>query len=236
MAEADGWYMCRVGFVEAFRAVALAAGRSATRGLKREWPAFGIVEVDQSLVEHAAALAIKRDLQRPDALHLAAALVLPSEEVMVATWDRRLHTAAEAEGLRLLPRRSRDTVLRGAHGPPGPRQLRYGAGDGAARASCDGACASCDGARARGGAWRGDALVGVVVVPPAVGRRLRPALRRGLPLLLAPERRDVEVVPRASHLLVAGWPGRPGPRSGTPSRRPSTACAGARRRARRAPG
>jgi uncharacterized protein len=103
MAEADGWYMCRVGFVETFRAVGLAAGRSATRGLKRDWPAFGIVEVDQSLVERAAALAVERDLRSLDALHLAAALVLPSEELIVATWDSRLHAAAEAEGLGLIP-------------------------------------------------------------------------------------------------------------------------------------
>jgi predicted nucleic acid-binding protein len=103
MAEADGWYMCRVGFVETFRAVGLAAGVSATRGLKREWPAFGIVEVDQSLVERAAALAVERDVRTLDALHLAAALLLPGEDVIVATWDRRLHAAAEAEGLALLP-------------------------------------------------------------------------------------------------------------------------------------
>jgi predicted nucleic acid-binding protein len=103
MAEADGWYMCRVGFVETFRAVGLAAGGAATRGLKREWPAFGIVEVDQSLVERAAALAVDSDLRSLDALHLAAALLLPGADVIVATWDRRLHAAAEAEGLGLLP-------------------------------------------------------------------------------------------------------------------------------------
>jgi len=80
MAEADGWYMCRVGFVETFRAVGLAAGGAATRGLKREWPAFGIVEVDQSLVERAAALAVDSDLRSLDALHLAAALLLPGED------------------------------------------------------------------------------------------------------------------------------------------------------------
>src|SRR5215216_1546553 len=45
--------------------------------------------------------------------------------------------------------------------------------------------------------------VRVVVVPPLIWRRLRVALRRVLPLLLAPERGDVEVAPRAPHLLVA---------------------------------
>ncbi len=103
MAEADSWYICRVGFVETFRAVGLAAGAAATRGLSREWSAFGVVEVDQALVKHAAALAIERDLRSLDALHLAAALVLPGEDLLVATWDHRLHSAAAAEGLRLLP-------------------------------------------------------------------------------------------------------------------------------------
>src|SRR5205823_7477862 len=43
----------------------------------------------------------------------------------------------------------------------------------------------------------------VVPDPPLVRRSLRVALRRILPLLLAPERSDVEVVPSVSHLLVA---------------------------------
>src|SRR5512133_3256877 len=50
---------------------------------------------------------------------------------------------------------------------------------------------------------RGAFDVAVVPVPPLVGRGLRIALGRILPLLLAAERRDIEVVPGASHLLVA---------------------------------
>src|SRR5690349_15051037 len=45
--------------------------------------------------------------------------------------------------------------------------------------------------------------VRVVVVPPHVRRGLRIALRRVLPLLLAAERREIEVAPGASHRLVA---------------------------------
>ena len=103
MDGAEGWYMCRVGFVETVRAVGLAAGGDATKTVRKEWPAFGIVEVDQALVEHAAALAIDRDLRSLDSLHLAAALVLPGDDVVLITWDRRLHAAAGAEGLRPLP-------------------------------------------------------------------------------------------------------------------------------------
>src|SRR3712207_3113397 len=46
-------------------------------------------------------------------------------------------------------------------------------------------------------------LVLVVEVPPLVRRRLRIALWRVLPLLLAPERRHVEIRPGAAHRLVA---------------------------------
>ena len=103
MARADGWYICRTGFVETVRAVGLAAGATATRSVRNEWPAFAIVEVDQSLVEHAAALALNRDLRSLDSLHLAAALLLPREDLALATWDRRLRLAARAEGLPLIP-------------------------------------------------------------------------------------------------------------------------------------
>lgn len=103
MAGADGWYICRPGFVETVRAVGLAAGARAIKAVRDEWPAFGVIEVDQPLVEHAATLALERDLRSLDSLHLAAALVLPGEDVVLATWDRRLHAAGGVEGLQLLP-------------------------------------------------------------------------------------------------------------------------------------
>jgi predicted nucleic acid-binding protein len=103
MDDADGWFVCRVGFVETTRAVILAAGQTAGRVVREEWQAFGVVEVDQDLVEHASTLAVNRELRSLDALHLAAALVLPQNDLVMVTWDRRLHAAARAEGLGLLP-------------------------------------------------------------------------------------------------------------------------------------
>jgi uncharacterized protein len=103
MDRAEGWFMCRVGFVETVRAVGLAGGRSAANAARAEWPAFGVVEVDQRLVEDAATLAIEHELRSLDALHLAAALVLPSRDLLFATWDRRLYAAAAAAGIALLP-------------------------------------------------------------------------------------------------------------------------------------
>jgi predicted nucleic acid-binding protein len=103
MDRAEGWFMCRIGFVETVRAVGLVVGHTAARAVEREWPAFAIVEVDQRLVRDAAELAIERRLRSLDALHLAAALALPQDELLLATWDRRLHSAGTSEGIRLLP-------------------------------------------------------------------------------------------------------------------------------------
>lgn len=103
MQEAEGWFMCRIGFVETWRAARLVGGSAATRALEEEWPAFGVIEVDQRLVEDAAVLAVARELRSLGSLHLASALVLPSDGLVLATWDRRLHGAAGAEGLEPFP-------------------------------------------------------------------------------------------------------------------------------------
>lgn len=103
MQHADGWFICRIGFVETMRAVTIAGGTTAAKAVRREWPAFGVIEVDKALAEHAASLAIEHDLRTLDALHLAAALVLPSTDLTFVTWDRRQHAAAGATGYRLLP-------------------------------------------------------------------------------------------------------------------------------------
>jgi predicted nucleic acid-binding protein len=105
MDRAEGWFMCRVGFVETVRAVGLSAGQAAATNVRQEWTAFGVIEVDQRLVEDAAKFAIARELRSMDALHLAAALMLPRDDLLLATWDRRLHEAARAEGLALTPER-----------------------------------------------------------------------------------------------------------------------------------
>ena len=103
MGEAEAWFMCRIGYVETVRAVGLTGGSSAVRAFRDEWPAFGVVAVDQELVESAAGLALARDLRSLDALNLAAALLLEDEELVMATWDRRLHSAAQDEGLVVIP-------------------------------------------------------------------------------------------------------------------------------------
>lgn len=103
MHEAEGWFICRTGYVESVRAIGVAAGRSSTRFLREEWASFTVIEVDQALVESAAVLALENDLRSLDSLHLAAALVLPADDLVFATWDRRLHAAARGRDLAVLP-------------------------------------------------------------------------------------------------------------------------------------
>lgn len=103
MRDADDWFTCRVGYVETMRAVGLAAGRSAARRVRDEWGSMGVVEVDQRLADEAAELALTHELRSLDALHLAAATLLAPADLIVATWDHRLHAAALAVGLRVLP-------------------------------------------------------------------------------------------------------------------------------------
>lgn len=103
MDRADGWFMCRVGFLETARAVGLTGSAAAIRSVRSEWPSFAVVEVDQQLVEHALELALRHELRSLDTLHLAAALVLPRDDLTLAVWDRRLHVAARSEGLDVFP-------------------------------------------------------------------------------------------------------------------------------------
>src|SRR3954468_16783977 len=73
MGEAEGWAICRVGYVETARAVELAAGKGAVRRFEADWPSFEVVEVDAGLAEQAAELTFTEELRSLDALHLAAA-------------------------------------------------------------------------------------------------------------------------------------------------------------------
>jgi predicted nucleic acid-binding protein len=105
MAVAARWSSCRHGFVEVVRAVGLNAGELGAKRVRDEWAACSVIELDQGLAERAARLAIATGLRTLDALHLAAALTLPAESAVFATWDHRLHHAAREQGLRTLPAR-----------------------------------------------------------------------------------------------------------------------------------
>jgi len=57
------------------------------------------VGVDQELATRAGGYAEDRELRGYDAVHLATALELGDEEVVLVTWDRDLAQAAEHVGL-----------------------------------------------------------------------------------------------------------------------------------------
>lgn len=90
MDAANGWLICRIGFVETVRAVGVTAGQAAVQAVREEWATFGVVEVDQALTERAAELTVNRNLRSLNALHLAAAMIPPPDDLVLATWDRRL--------------------------------------------------------------------------------------------------------------------------------------------------
>jgi predicted nucleic acid-binding protein len=102
MEDADGWAICRIGYVETIRAVALAGGAKQAKRVEADWHSFDVIEVDEELAQSAAELTLSVELRTLDALHLAAALILPGE-ISVATWDTRLHRASRKQGLETLP-------------------------------------------------------------------------------------------------------------------------------------
>jgi predicted nucleic acid-binding protein len=103
MNRADTCSICRIGFVETVRAVARGGEPQDVERAERDWVGFHVIEADRTVTEHAAQLSIETGLRSLDALHLAAALTLPTESVTFASWDADLHCAAREQGLRTLP-------------------------------------------------------------------------------------------------------------------------------------
>lgn len=67
------------------------------------WPGLTKVELTPALAEAAGLLADRRPLRAADAIHVASALLFKEAEPLVAAWDRRVASAARAEGLTVLP-------------------------------------------------------------------------------------------------------------------------------------
>lgn len=62
-----------------------------------------VVELAEPIELLAQLLGPRHQLKGADAVHLASALVLDDASLVFATWDRRLHRAASAEGLAVAP-------------------------------------------------------------------------------------------------------------------------------------
>lgn len=80
-----------------------AAARSAHDEWRRYLDALLVMEVSAEIADRAADLVVAHPLSGADAVHLATALALREVEPVLATWDRRLATAAVAEGLAVVP-------------------------------------------------------------------------------------------------------------------------------------
>ncbi len=95
------------------RAALAAAGRSRALGRsglaaaeeawEERWAAVRPVELSAVVEQQAGDLAHRHALRGADAVHLASALALATDDVVVAVWDRRLHAGARAEGLAVAP-------------------------------------------------------------------------------------------------------------------------------------
>ena len=67
------------------------------------WAATRTVELTETITAHAGHLASRHALRGADAVHVASLLVVGAAETLLAVWDRRLRTGAEAAGVRLAP-------------------------------------------------------------------------------------------------------------------------------------
>ncbi|MDQ3432208.1 MAG: type II toxin-antitoxin system VapC family toxin [Actinomycetota bacterium] len=67
------------------------------------WKSLRILELDADLGQRAGELAEEHALSGFDAIHLASVLLLAADDPVVATWDSRLHAAAQTIGFATLP-------------------------------------------------------------------------------------------------------------------------------------
>jgi uncharacterized protein len=71
---------------------------SAVATLEDLYAQLRIVAIDEPLARQAGALAAQHALRGYDAVHLACALHLEGDDILLATWDNALNAAARATG------------------------------------------------------------------------------------------------------------------------------------------
>jgi predicted nucleic acid-binding protein len=83
--------------------------RRIVRDLDADWGHYLRLDVTETLIRQAAALAERHRLRTYDAIHLASAIVLKgrlTDPVVFACWDDLLSAVARREGLTPVPNRS----------------------------------------------------------------------------------------------------------------------------------
>lgn len=108
----DAAVSSRLAYPEVCAALA-AAGRNhalgerelpaAEEGWQRYWRATRPVELTEAVERLAGEVARQHSLRGADAIHLASALAMGDEDLIVAVWDRRLHAGCREAGLRVAP-------------------------------------------------------------------------------------------------------------------------------------
>jgi predicted nucleic acid-binding protein len=93
----------RAAFAEAFRSGALRGARAALEEWDRLWAGLYVVEPAAAVLDEAASLVVRHPIGATAAVHLASALTLRADDLLVACWDDALTTAARVEGLRVVP-------------------------------------------------------------------------------------------------------------------------------------
>lgn len=77
--------------------------RQAEAAWEDAWATMRFVELTDEIAEHAGRLASEHALGGADAVHLASALAIGPDDVVLATWDQRLRSGALAAGVALAP-------------------------------------------------------------------------------------------------------------------------------------
>jgi uncharacterized protein len=71
---------------------------SAVAALEELYAQLRILMIDEPLARQAGDLAAEHGLRSYDAVHLASALHLEGNDILLATWDDSLNAAARATG------------------------------------------------------------------------------------------------------------------------------------------
>ncbi|HMD45265.1 MAG TPA: type II toxin-antitoxin system VapC family toxin [Acidimicrobiales bacterium] len=78
---------------------------SAESSWEEYWASTRPVELTKAVERHAGQLASNHALRGADAVHLASALAIGDPGLIVAVWDRQLHSGARAALLGVAPSR-----------------------------------------------------------------------------------------------------------------------------------
>ena len=71
--------------------------------LRRVWTQLQVIDLDEPVAVSAGDVAETFSLRGYDAVHLATALTLQDDSLLIATWDSDLRTTALELGLRVAP-------------------------------------------------------------------------------------------------------------------------------------